>query len=138
MEAPAAAPFTAADLLRLAQQAPASPCPTCAALRCPGWESMPGGFDAGVLGCVGTLRGEDAEAATLAEYHPAGTHGWSPDAPIAPGWFPYNRCTVWACRDCGRLFLRYTEYGGYYNDERIRELDARRVVATDGPGPGQA
>jgi hypothetical protein len=29
---------------------------------------------------------------------------------------------------CGRPFLRYTEYGGYYVEERIRELDAQRVA----------
>ena len=31
------------------------------------------------------------------------------------------------CR-CPRPFLRYTEYGGYYQDERIREIDAALVV----------
>ena len=36
---------------------------------------------------------------------------------------------MWACADCGRAFLRYTEYGGYYVDARIRELsDASLVV----------
>jgi hypothetical protein len=35
---------------------------------------------------------------------------------------PYNRCDVWACVQCTRPFLRYTEHGGYYSDERIREL----------------
>jgi hypothetical protein len=29
---------------------------------------------------------------------------------------------------CGRPFLRYTEYGGYYVEERIRELRAALVV----------
>jgi hypothetical protein len=31
---------------------------------------------------------------------------------------------VWVCRACARPFLRYTEYGGYYEDQRIRELGA--------------
>ena len=103
-------------------------CEGCAALVCPGWESMPGSFERAQLVCVGTLCAPGDEEPTLAEYHPAGTHGWSVDAPVAPGWFPYNRCTVWRCRDCGRPFLRYTEYGGYYVDERIRELKADLVV----------
>ena len=37
------------------------------------------------------------------------------------------------CGACARPFLRYTEYGGYYTEERIRELDARLVV--DAPPP---
>jgi hypothetical protein len=61
-------------------------------------------------------------------YHPAGAHAWSLDAPIAPAWFPTNRCDAWRCRSCARVFLRYVEYGGYYTEERIRELDDRLVV----------
>jgi hypothetical protein len=104
-----------------------SPCSVCAALVCPGWESVRGGFDASVLDCIGTLRDSADEEPTVAEYHPNGTHGWSPDAPIALDYFPYNRCDVWACKACGRPFLRYIEYGGYYVDERIRELNPDHV-----------
>ena len=104
-----------------------SPCAACAALVCPGWESMPGGFDASALERIGTLRGTADEDPTVAEYHPDGTNNWSPDAPITPDYFPYNRCDVWDCKSCGRPFLRYTEYGGYYVDERIRELNANYV-----------
>ncbi len=28
------------------------------------------------------------------------------------------------CNACSRPFLRYTEYGGHYQDDRIRKLDA--------------
>jgi hypothetical protein len=114
------------DLGRRAQQA--SPCEACTALVCPGWESIPGGFDAGALELVGTLRDETVEEPTLAEHHPDGTHGWSADAPIAVHHFPYNRCQAWACSRCQRAFLRYTEYGGYYTDERIRAITAALVV----------
>jgi hypothetical protein len=61
----------------------------------------------------------------VAEHHPDGTHGWSP---IAPRWFPANRSDAWRCLTCARALLRYTEYGGYYTEERIRELDARLIV----------
>jgi len=104
-----------------------SRCAVCAALVCLGWESMPGGFDASALERVGTLRNTADEDPTVAEYHPNGTNSWSADAPIAPDYFPYNRCDVWNCRACGRPFLRYTEYGGYYVDERIRELNPNYV-----------
>jgi hypothetical protein len=36
---------------------------------------------------------------------------------------------VWQCVQCGRAFLRYTEFGGYYVEERIRELRAQLIVA---------
>jgi hypothetical protein len=103
-------------------------CPACAALRAPGWEALPGGFDAAALRKVATLRQPGVEDPTLEEHHPAGTGSWSPEAPIAPAFFPYNRCDVWQCRQCGRPFLRYTEYGGYYVEERIRELDPAKVA----------
>ena len=109
------------DLGRHAASAP--PCAQCGALVCPGWESMPGSFERERLQRIGTLRREDQEDPTLREHHPRGTHGWSADAPIAPAYFPYNRCDVWQCKTCPRAYLRYTEYGGYYEDERIRALD---------------
>lgn len=105
-------------------------CGTCSELVCPGWESMPGGFARSGLRLVGTLRRSGDEEPTLAEHHPAGTHAWSIDAPIAPAFFPYNRCDVWQCVACERSFVRYTEYGGYYEDERIRMLNPDLVDGT--------
>ena len=116
-----------AELLAIGRAAPVAACDDCAALVCPGWESMPGGFDASRLEALGTLVGDEEEP-TLQEHHPQGTHGWSAQAPIAPAFFPYNRCGVWQCRTCRRAFLRYTEYGGYYTDERIRALDPTLIV----------
>ena len=88
---------------------------------------MPSSFERDRLRCVGTLRREGQEEPTLRGHHPLGTHAWSDDAPIATTYFPYNRCDVWACKACGRPFLRYIEYGGYYVDERIRELNPDHV-----------
>lgn len=121
--------MTADDLIALARAFRARvDCADCLSLVCPGWESVPGGFERSGLRRVGTLRDPANDDPTLAEYHPAGTHGWSADAPIAIGWFPYNRSDVWQCVGCGRPFLRYTEFGGYYTDERIREVGADLVV----------
>lgn len=120
--------LTATDLRQLGAWT-GEPCPRCAALACPGWEAIPGTYDRDNLQRVGTLRDPGNEDPTLEEYHPDGTHGWSPQAPIAPRHFPYNRCEAWTCVGCGRPFLRYTEYGGYYVEERVRELRAERVVA---------
>jgi hypothetical protein len=126
-----AALLAAADLRRLAEAHAGTACPACAPIRAPGWESIPGSLDRDQLRQVGTLRRPEVEDPTLQEYHPGGTNAWSADAPIAPGYFPYNRCDVWACVQCGRPFLRYTEYGGYYVEERIRELNAALVQGVD-------
>lgn len=126
-------PFLDAAALRaLAEAHAGAGCAACAAIKAPGWEALPGAFDRGGLRKVGTLRVPGEDDPTLEEYHPQGTRGWSPDAPVAPAFFPYNRCDAWQCAACGRPFLRYTEYGGYYVEERIRELHARQVVAVSG------
>ena len=106
------------------------PCAACAATKCAAWESLHAGFDGSRLRVVGSLRREGDEEPTFAEHHPGGTHGSSADAPIAPAFFPYNRCEVWQCTDCAGAFLRYTEYGGYYQDERIRALNPALIDGT--------
>lgn len=132
---PSPLPLLDAEALRaLGRQADAgADCPACRPVQLPGWGSLPGGYDESTLLRVGTLQAvrQDGDAEpTLQEHHPDGTHGWSARAPIAPAFYPYNRCDVWQCRDCRRAFLRYTEYGGYYQDARIRWLDAGLVDAT--------
>jgi len=113
----------ASELRTWAEKGVQTNCRRCAGLACPGWESVPSTFDTSVLTQVGTLVDPHIEDPTLDEYHPNGTHGWSADAPVAPAYFPYNRCTVWTCSACAKVFLRYTEYGGYYIDERIRAVN---------------
>lgn len=108
-------------------------CPACERLAAIGWESLSQPPDAAHLRPVGTLRADLFVEPTLAEYHPNGTRYWSPDAPVAPAWFPYNRCEVAQCLRCRQVFLRYTEYGGYYQESRIRALDPARIV--DVPAP---
>jgi hypothetical protein len=134
MTDPTAAPLAAADLIALARATRRDPaCPGCLSLACPGWEAMPASVARDALERMGTLRDPAIDDPTVAEYHPAGPNAWSADAPIAPAWFPYNRCDAWRCRTCARAFLRYTEYGGYYTEERVREIDERLVV--DAPLP---
>lgn len=137
-------PWLDIDMLRaLARQADLHvDCSACRPVQLPGWESLPGGFDPALLRPVGTLRvaPHEPEAGdpepTLQEHHPRGTHAWSALAPIAPAFYPYNRCDVWQCRACQRAFLRYTEYGGYYVDARIRWLDAELIDASQPEGSG--
>jgi hypothetical protein len=82
---------------------------------------------------VGTLVADPYNEATFAEYHPHGTTNWSPEAPIAPRHYPYNRAQVAHCTVCGRCALRYVEAGGYYVEPRIRGLDPRLIA--DVPAP---
>ncbi len=121
-------PLTAAQLRALAEQAATRPrCNDCTVLARPAWESVSGATTITQLDPVGPL-GTPETAHRLAEFHPQATTLWSPDAPIALGWHPYNQSTLWRCRHCAGLFLRYTEYGGYYQDERIRPLQAALIV----------
>lgn len=120
-------------LRRLATAGPR--CPDCERLGAAGWESLPQPDDAAHLQPVGTLRADPCTEPTLAEYHPAGTRYWAADAPIAPAWYPYNRCGVWQCPRCRHAFLRYTEYGGYYQEARIRALQPALLV--DAPAPAE-
>lgn len=96
-------------------------CTDCALLWRPGWESISGAMKTSHLTSVGALAADECWE-QLDEFHPHGTNLWSPDAPIALGWHPYTRSTLWRCSRCLGAFLRYTEYGGYYEDERIRPL----------------
>lgn len=92
------------------------------------WTRIPASFPEQQMKVVGTLVDDPYLEATYAEHHPAGTHYWSPDAPIAPRHFPYNRCNVLQCSVCGRACLKYVEAGGYYVEPRIRALDPRLIV----------
>ena len=73
----------------------------CSLGACEGWESVSGDrWPEGAVEKLGSLRATlDADGAPLpepgfAEFHPAGTRYESPEAPIAPLFFPYNRCDV--------------------------------------------
>lgn len=123
--------LTAEDLRRLPDPAATPAGCACAHLKCAGWESVTAPLGEPLLRRLGTLRDPaEAEGAepTVQELHTNGSRYESAHAPIAPDWFPYNRCEVWACRACGRGFLQYTEFGGYYVDHRLREVDPARVV----------
>lgn len=78
----------------------------------------------------GTLRDEAVYEPTFEEHHPHGTRYDSADAPIAVQYFPANRCDVFKCNTCQRTLLRYTEFGGYYVDQRVRQVRAELVVTS--------
>lgn len=121
--------LTAAEVSELARSAPAEPCIHCRPFASPGWVSFPAAASAEALQAVGALWQHCDDEPTLEEApRPVGVADWSAEAPISLAHHPYNRCEVWACRRCRQPFLRYTEYGGYYVDPRIRELHADRLV----------
>jgi hypothetical protein len=100
---------------------------TCSRWVCPSWESVTERPGEPQFACIGTLRVPGEDEPTLTEWHPQGTRYGSPRAPISVRHFPFNRCEVWRCRTCGRGLLQYTEYGGYYIDHRVREIDPALV-----------
>jgi len=114
---------SATELKDLLARSPiAKPC-NCGIGACAGWESVTEErWPASQMQAVATLRDPDIYEPTFEERHPHGTRYDSPDAPVAVNFFPYNRCDLWHCRQCGRHLLRYTEFGGYYVDHRVREL----------------
>ncbi len=100
----------------------------CALGASAGWESLAEyRWPTAQMKPVATLRDVDQDEPSFEEYHPQGTRYDSADAPIAVGFFPYNRCEVWRCTPCGRHLLRYTEFGGYNVDHRVRELDPAKI-----------
>lgn len=120
--------LTALSLQQAGPCAPLRAC-DCALGPCPGWESFTEErWPQAQMRPVGTLRDPDIEDPTTEEYHPQGTRYDDADAPIAVDFYPYNRCEVHACNRCDRVLLRYTEFGGYYVDHRLRQLDPARVV----------
>jgi len=104
------------------------PCTQCAPFKSAGWSSWPAGADESPLAAMGTLWLPDEPEPTLDEWRTPGLDAWSDLAPLSLQHYPANRCSVWACRACRKPFLRYTEYGGYYIDHRLRELHPDRLV----------
>jgi hypothetical protein len=98
------------------------PC-DCGLGACAGWDSVTEDrWPAAQMQQVASLRDPDIAEPSFEESHPDGTRYESTDAPVAITFFPYNRCDIWRCTHCQRHLLRYTEFGGYYVDHRIRAL----------------
>lgn len=104
-------------------------CAQCASVQAPGWVTWPAGVPESVVAPVGALWLADDDEPTYDELRPLDMDPWLPEVPISLPHYPANRCTVWACTACQKPFLRYTEYGGYYVDARVRELDPQRLAA---------
>jgi hypothetical protein len=114
---------SAAELRDLLSSGVASkPC-DCGLGACAGWDSLTEErWPAAQMQQVATLRDPEIAEPSFEERHPDGTRYESPNAPVAVTFFPYNRCDIWRCSQCQRHLLRYTEFGGYYVDHRIRAL----------------
>ena len=120
--------LNAKSLIALSGPTPAKAC-TCPLRPCAGWESFTEErWPKAQMRQLGTLRDPEVYEPTQEEHHPGGTRYASPEAPIAVHFFPCNVSDVYACDTCKRVLLRYTEFGGYYVDHRVRELDAKLVV----------
>ena len=124
--------LTAHDLRELQAHTPAQVRCTCGVGPCPGWISLsPERWPPARMQALGTLRDTALTEPSFEELHPHGTRYDSATAPVAVHFYPYNRCTLWRCGDCLRVLMRYTEGGGYYVDERVRELTPALSVVDD-------
>ena len=119
--------FTMLRQLALASTAVTAPC-SCTAVSLAAWTALPLNLELDCFNEVGALMADPYDEPTFAEYHPAGTRYESDDAPIAPRFYPYNRCTVARCTRCERHYLRYNEAGGYFTELRIRALQPDLLV----------
>ena len=124
--------FTA--LLQLAQTSAAveTPC-SCNTVSLAAWQALPMTLTLDHFEEVGTLMDDPYDEPTFVEFHPDDTRYESADAPIAPAYYPYNRCTVARCLDCGRYYLRYNEAGGYFTELRIRALQPDLLIDAKAP-----
>jgi len=113
--------------LALASASVTKPC-SCNKELLVAWRALPLSLELDRFEEVGTLFDDPYDEPTFAEFHPAGTRYDSDAAPIAPAFYPYNRCTVAHCLDCGRHYLRYNEAGGYFTELRIRALLPELIV----------
>jgi hypothetical protein len=113
---------------------PTHPC-ACTIGPCLAWESVAEDrWPAAQMDKLGTLRDGQLYEPTFEEFHPEGTRYDSVDAPVAVAYFPYNRCDVFSCKQCSRSLMRYTEFGGYYVDHRVRELRANLLLGANAQG----
>ena len=119
--------FAALTGLAQASAAGGVPC-SCNQTSLAAWQALPMTLELDRLEDVGTLLDDPYDEPTFVEFHPSGTRYESDDAPIAPRYFPYNRCTVARCMNCGRHYLRYNEAGGYFTELRIRALQVDLLV----------
>jgi hypothetical protein len=92
------------------------------------WQKLPMTLELDRFEEVATLVEDPYGDPTYTEYHPNGTHYDSEDAPIAPRYYPFNRCQIARCMNCGRHYLRYNEAGGYFTELRIRVLRPQLLV----------
>ncbi len=103
----------------------------CKPLQWPSWESLPDERWPAGMERVGTLREADIDEPTFEEFHLNGTR------------LRLARCAgrrvLGSARSIGAtstaaavcslgIYLRYTEYGGYYIDHRVRLVDPNLVV----------
>jgi hypothetical protein len=116
----------AQQLARLAAQGGGDAC-ACRVRAYRAWSSINDSQWPASMEKVATLRDATIDELTYEELH-LGTRYDSPDAPVAPAYFPYNRCDLYRCRDCGTHALRYTEFGDYYVDHRVRCLQGLTVL----------
>ena len=119
--------INAQTLFSLCSESLSKKCSHCASFDCEGWETRPASFLTKNYPIVGTLQTKGSED-HWEEYPGTTLSLWSTEAPIAVNYYPYNRSDVLRCLHCKRVYLSYTEFGGYYVDQRIRLVKPDLIV----------
>lgn len=102
----------------------------CSLRPCTGWEPLnESNWPKDHLSHLATLRDPNNNEPTFEELQPNGVRMDDSNALISIAHFPYNRCDVFACTLCHQGVLRYTEYGGYYIDHRVRRVRSEQVIS---------
>ena len=120
------------DLTAVLKASSSKPC-SCAVGICVSWESLPEErWPKEQMPSIGTLRDPTIDEPTFEQHHKVVdgklTHYDSADSPISALHFPYNRCDAFQCGTCQRVLLKYTEYGGYFIDQRVRWARVENLV----------
>ncbi len=105
-------------------------CEVCDSFHCESWETRPSNFVTKNYVLVGSCQFDGSEN-IWDEYHPQQTTIWSNNAPFALKHYPYNRADVLQCTNCQKVYLTYTEFGGYYVDQRIRLVNPDLIVTDE-------
>lgn len=84
------------------------------------------------LKLIGSLKDPKLKMLHYVEFSNSENECWTENYKIATNFYPYNSSNVYQCKDCNRLFIIYTENGGHFPQERIREVKKELIIEQPG------
>lgn len=77
---------------------------------------------------IGSLRDKKIRNLDYIEFNNKEGEFWSVKSKIATNFYPYHVADVYKCKECNKLFLVYTEFGGHWPQLRIRNIKSELIV----------